>query len=489
MLSSISRLREFLNEAPHDYRASTNLFLDFEIEKVKKEMRLVERGRERGNRGEPPTGGNALDEVEQEIVRRIGEQHKEDTKTYHANLESYDSWFHRLGLEAASSKIKDETLAAIGDFKTEISQGRDELYDRRRDVLEGETSFAKFRNGHNLEDRPALYSTPPILQIGIIALLLLIEAGLNSSLLSVGHLGGIIGAIGQAIIFAVINVIFLAVPAAVAWRYAHHRNINVKLLALVSLVIVVTAMVIFNLIVAHYRDALGGELYEQAGIVAWDRFKADYFALELTLKEVPSISLLLVGISFSLCAAVGWAKMEDAYPGYSKLDRMRRKRNESYTYKKGDLLHNLQGIRIEAAEAMHEAQENLRKRHGEYFQALEGRKRLGEKFRAQLHYLAGAANELLQVYREANREARKTKPPKHFAKSWQLEPFHEDLKDGTVRGLDEAKLVRLIEETTEALDKAIAELHAAYEQAIQEYRHIEDMTEKELRYGAAGETA
>ena len=64
-------MREFLNEAPHDYRASTNPFLNFEIEKVKKEMRLVERGRERGNRGEPPTGSKPLDEVEQEIVRRI----------------------------------------------------------------------------------------------------------------------------------------------------------------------------------------------------------------------------------------------------------------------------------------------------------------------------------------------------------------------------------------------------------------------------------
>ena len=160
MLSSIRRLREFLNEAPHDYRASTNPFLDFEIEKVKKEMRLVERGRERGNRGEPPTGSKPLDEVEQEIVRRISEQHKEDTRTYHNNLESYDSWFHRLGLEAASSKIKDETLAAIGDFKTEISRGSDELYDRRRDVLEAETSFAKFRKAIALRIARRLFDPP-----------------------------------------------------------------------------------------------------------------------------------------------------------------------------------------------------------------------------------------------------------------------------------------------------------------------------------------
>ena len=110
---------------------------------------------------------------------------------------------------------------------------------------------------------------------------------------------------------------------------------------------------------------------------------------------------------------------------------------------------------------------------------------MGEKFRAQLHYLEDAANELLQAYREANRGARKTKPPKHFAGSWQLEPIHEDPNDGKVRGLDEPKLESLIEETTDALDKAITELHTAYEQAIQEYRQIEDMTEKELRDAAA----
>ncbi len=430
------RLREFLNEAPHDYRASTNPFLDFEIEKVKTEMRLVERGHERGNRGEPPAGSSAFDEVEGEIARRINEQYKEDTRTYHNNLESYDSWFHRLGLEAASSKIKDETLAAIGDFKTEISRGRDELYDRRRDVLEAETSFAKFRKGHNLEDRPALYSTPPILQIGIIALLLLIEAGLNSSLLSVGHLGGILGAIGEAIIIAGINVILLGLLAAVAWRYAHHRNVSVMLLALVGLAIVAAVMVIWNLLVAHYRDALGGGFFEKAGRVALKNFSTD----PLALYEVSSIMLLLVGISFSLCAAVYWAKMDDSYPGYGMLDRVRRKRNDSYSRKKGDLLDNLQDIRNEAVEAMHEARENLRKRHGEYFQALEGRQRLREKFRAQLHYLESAANELLQVYREANRGARKTKPPKHFVNSWQLEPFHQEPKDGKVRGPDEAKL-------------------------------------------------
>ena len=53
MLSSINRLREFLNEAPHDYRATTDPFLDFDIEKMKKALRLARGGQERGSRGYP----------------------------------------------------------------------------------------------------------------------------------------------------------------------------------------------------------------------------------------------------------------------------------------------------------------------------------------------------------------------------------------------------------------------------------------------------
>jgi hypothetical protein len=58
--------------------------------------------------------------------------------------------------------------------------------------------------------------------------------------------------------------------------------------------------------------------------------------------------------------------------------------------------------------------------HGEILQANTGRRSFSASFAAHVSHLESAANQLMSIYRDANRRARGTPPPAYFEQRWRL---------------------------------------------------------------------
>lgn len=480
MVDSIKKLQAYLRKFPHDFVPSTLEFMSFDLKKLKLDMDLTERGRKRGAVNIPPPKSTAFDEVEMEIIDRIQTQLKVDRQVYDSTMSAYGQRLYGLGLQEYVSEIKTLALGALAEFRLEVTKGRDALYDRRRDVVQFDVAFEDFKRTHAL-NRPASYPEHRWYHYGFVAVIFLVETGINGGLFAIGHLGGILGGVVEAILVSVINVFFLGMLIApAAWRLAHHWRFHARIAGMLGVVLFMVAALGFNLFVAHYRDAFEGITPGEAGHVALRTFTSS----PLELAEPSSWMLWALGVFFALLAAVDGVKLDDVYPGYGRRDRDRRERNLSYRRTKEALLDALGEVRDGAIAAMQQAMGELEKRRAEFLQAGEGRARFTARFREHLKYLEDAANNLLMTYRDANRSVRgKKAAPRHFGERWHI-GVGADTETPDVPPVNDTEIKTLIAETTSTLDDAIRRVHEAYNGAITQYERIEEMTSGEFRHGA-----
>jgi len=476
---SLKKLIDFLNRPPHIYETSTQTFLALNVEKLKNEMRLAERGRECGARGEPDQNSTAMDEVEQSIVTAIEAEAKKNAHIFDNNMLTYAERLHGLGLEGYRSDIQIPALGAITEFKAQVHQGRDQLYQLRRDVIEVEREFNLFKQKNRLE-KTAHYPESRILHWAIIAALLLVESVANGVLLAKGHEFGIVGGVGVAVLIAFVNVAILGIVlGAPLLRLAFHRHWALKTIGILGTAAYLAIAAGLNLAVAHYRDALAGPSPEQAEHLAIETLMTNPFGI----TELQSGLMLIVGFAFSVIAALDRLAMDDRYPGYGKVDRKRKLTVQDYVSEKEQLLGELAETREEYVELMRLAKEDLRKRRGEHFSILEGRARMQQTYQSHLHYLQDAANELLSVYRDANRAARDSAAaPPRFSESWKMAMPAEGEPD-TRHLMSREQIDAIVTETAQVLDQYIKDVHEAYSGAVTQYNRIDELTEQELARG------
>ena len=102
------------------------------------ELRLVDRGRERGLQNRPTTDAQTLDDIEHQIVERI-EAHKQAANSiYLDQVHTYDDRVSALSFEQYFTIIQQAAPEAVSEFGAEATVGRDELFGLRRRLNESE---------------------------------------------------------------------------------------------------------------------------------------------------------------------------------------------------------------------------------------------------------------------------------------------------------------------------------------------------------------
>jgi hypothetical protein len=143
--------------------------------------------------------------------------------------------------------------------------------------------------------------------LGVIAVLVVIEAFLNGQLLARGIETGILGGVTYAFIIAVLNVGVGYSAGRYLFRNVNHLRNHRKAEGFASILLWLAFAFLFNLLVAHYRAALGGSNPGDAERIGLTTFISTPFAI----KELSGWLLFLLGCSFSLIAAADGWKMDD----------------------------------------------------------------------------------------------------------------------------------------------------------------------------------
>ncbi|MQT11924.1 hypothetical protein [Segnochrobactrum spirostomi] len=467
--SVLPRLLAGLRKAPHDYRPSLQVFPDLEVERIAVELRLSERGAERGARDEPAMLQTQFDEVENRIVEKVQSEHKAAHGVLAEEMRAYTERLAVLDFEGRFALIRQAAPEAVSEFRAEAAQGRDELHRLRRQLKDLEDERADFRTRHKIRRtaRPAT-GGGLTLKVGILLVLFVFEVVVNGVFLSKGSELGLVGGAVEALTFAMLNVGVSFAIAAAGVRCLLHRNWFMKLIGLASLVFYVAFAIGLNLALSHYRE-ISGTFASDAGVEVVRRILAD----PLGLAEMKSWMFFAIGLLFSAIAFGDAFFIYDPYPGYGGIEKRLAAAHDVYIDAKADLIGRLREIRDDATEALEEADRDLSVRRAEYEAIVANRVRVVKLFAAHERQIERAANALLSTYREANVRARQAPAPTHFSHAVSLERIEIDVPQDTMR----EELRTQIAESQALLVRHVEAIHGEFEAAVATYRQIDDMIE------------
>ena len=465
------------HESAHNYIPSMMPFLELDIDKIKKDMRLSENGKLRGEKNEPQTESTIYDDMEHEIIMLIESEKKRSIQSYLDSLKTYADRLRSLDIEASISEISATAKEAIVDFKAQVHDGLDQLHQLRRQVVEIEKEKEIFIKIHEL-NRTASFPQSRILHIGIAFTLLSVESLINGNFLSLGSEFGLLGGVMDALAISALNVgVGMFVGIKIFPNLFHKNNVR-KLAGAIGVILFFGFALIFNIVVAHYRDALGGEFPQTAAKLAIKSFHDS----PLNISDFKSLMMLWAGLSFSLIAAADGFYMDDRYPGYGKMERRRSEILQDYTDQKSDLMEVLGNTKDNASEEMKKAETEIMFRRKEYYSILDARDRMEASFKSHIKYLEDCSNNLLSVYREANKAVRTVSAPNHFNEHFILKaPADTDIgypRDTTINDLEEK-----VKRSTNSLIRRIGNVLKEYERAVERYKQIEQLTLEDFRNG------
>lgn len=308
------------------------------------ERRLEKRKREPGG-ADPRVLHALLAQAAAAHDNRLATVFEQEHQAYAARLYRGDA----VGdLREARDRGLDAIRAATEDRRDEVVRARDEARRREDDLEEFRTVEGLRREPHYPPNRLKHVLTTVLVGLG--------EVGLNALLLGSGLAGGRIEGAGLAAGIAVANI-GSAFLAGLLGRYGNHRSAWKKSFGIAVAFGALLYAFFFNLLVAHYREAIGvSSSVAEAGRAAWTSFRGDY----LGIGDFDSWVIAIIGMACALFAAWKGYSMEDDYPGYSRRSRVRNETQDLFDDVRREALDALEETRADNAENIQSAVETHR---------------------------------------------------------------------------------------------------------------------------------
>jgi hypothetical protein len=157
--SALSKLIEAFKTPQHDYKPNTEIFGQFDAEKVAKELNLEKVGAEKGTKNQPSHDSQIPDEIESQIQERIEAAKSTANDAAENQILTYNERISNLDFEGHFSELRQAGPLAISDIQAQIQRGLNEMNTRRRKLLDVEKEFLHFRSHNGLEYRTAKLTT------------------------------------------------------------------------------------------------------------------------------------------------------------------------------------------------------------------------------------------------------------------------------------------------------------------------------------------
>jgi hypothetical protein len=483
-MSVFGRIRAVLRpEVDRTYAADNKPLMDFstvDAEKIRADLSLAKRGAERGSRNEPPSDAVGMDEVELEVINAVSSLRNEAFENYQKQQSVYDGRLARLDLRTIVPQVKTMLHDAEADFNAEVQKDTNYVFAKKSQVVEAEAAYTNYRRNHRIE-RLAEVEKNPVLAMGILLLIFITETAANSGFFSATHPGGILGAVFEAAGISIINLATGFLLGIIALRYVRLPSWLWRVSMTLLTLLLVGLAVVFNLFAAHYRDAFA--------LIPPDAEDFTLKASQAALKNLEVNQYVLVGFQSYLMVLVGLLVVVysaykglswlDAYPGYGAVYNRHLARLGEYLRLIDELVKNLQARKDQAFAELKEAITDIRRRDEEYGVVISERGRLTHRFNGYLDGLERNTEALLAGYREANRGARTSAPPKTFSQSWKSGWIREPVLGDA--GKDERRTA--VDELLAAIAQSQTKLLDAFNAALKEYEKLRDFSSKEQERG------
>ncbi|TCN34077.1 hypothetical protein [Sinorhizobium americanum] len=466
---ALTRLYDAVRDSNHDFKETTDIFPLVDTEKTAKTLDIVKKGAANGSENRPATAAKGHDEVEREIVDKMIDIRESCYKTVERQYATYASRLRGLDFEDCFSLIRQASSASLTEYRAGVAVSVDELFLKRQRLKDAGNDLADIKSEYGIKRAATLTTTAEnFARSAVLTVLFLFEAIANGLFLSKSDAGGILGGVIVAVVFALINVVGTAIIAQYWVKQFNRGGFAWKVVGILGIVAYGALALLINVVLADYRE-VAASTFGEAGRLVYEKVMTSPFGF----TDIETWGLFGVGIVFSLVAFIDVMSWGDPFPKYGRTYRRYVKAANAYVDQKMLEIDKLRAIRAEHDEKVNLVIRQLSKRRVDHGVILAARANLAADFVQFQSQLERTTNQLLNIYRDANRQARATGDPKYFSQAYALERRDPPAIAGEV--WKESDLAESIREAQARLEQQMADIASEFDQAVAQYKNLETM--------------
>lgn len=461
------------NGAKQEYR-------DLDCERWIGENGIREAGHENGKQEFPRSDADQPDEMYMKIldwVNKRGRACHADVSTYLVQQRHALEMETREGMAPIRHKVEGLRDQGIVELTDQGEKDRSALTQKEREARNAWASLAAFRAKANLE-RVAEYNERDTWYWWLVGIIV-IEAVANAMMLGDVHEYGRLGAMAVMLGVGAVNAGILGCVIGEGWRQTNSVGLLQKLGGWIVAALGVTGMIVWNLLVGHFRDSmlavvtkatLGasslGELLTDDTV---ERFLKD----PLGLEGMQSWVLAAIGAGCCALAATKWLKRDDVYPGYGTVHRAATEHNEEYMQEITQRREDLNLVYTGYVGNIRDERDQVQNKKGNHVLITGKARNIVRQFPMQLRQYQNNLDFILSAYRSENEKARKTPSPKFFSQKFTID--QDMLEPPAWEGVPESDY----DDDWDSFQEAENAVRKAYLDALAGYPTLEDLMEGE----------
>jgi hypothetical protein len=447
------------------YKPAPGEFLQFDQQRLVDKFKLREQGQERGKKEQPASDLIDLDVVEQNIVEAMRRQAVEDERRTLQQLEYYRDRLKTSNPAGLAQSMMMEANNAVAKFRGAMLSTRAVLMANWKALEERRWQLDEFKTANRLK-RPPHPPKDHWMMVSTLILCFVIEIGFNASVLSAGSDYGILGGVISAAFYTASSMIMAYILGFFCITGLLHAHPGRKAFSVFCGLGLLAGIGVINLLAAHYRVAITGGVGElDAAKLAASTMFHDW---SLFASDTQSILMIVFSMVVAFVSAAEGYFWQDPYPGYARVGKFLRAAETKWIRSIERTGDELDDIFSHYSRKIEELRTDLARRQAAIPLDLGARRRLVINFNTHLNHIQDVSNFLLENYREANCETRRTEKPSYFRNRWRLEtvrPMNEpdDREIGDGGNWDAVGSTLL---------SASGELNAAHEAAVKWIDHL-----------------
>ena len=356
----------------------------------------------------PAKSSKIMDANELTFIQQLTQAATIATMTLNGSLADIAKGITTIDVEAEKAELD----IAVNKIEVELKKGygtqAEELEGLKKETELRQEDVDKFKKENGLR-REAIYKDSKLVTFAMILAALVIETGLNSSLLADASDFGLFGGASQAAIISVINISLGLVAGLGAWPKTNHIDNIQSALGYFFLILSGAVVLVFNLLIGHYREVLI-ENPNDSGIAAVKQFTEGMFSLtEIESIFLVFIGLLVAGLSF-------WKGMtqNDRYPGYTQVTKLHEEAKDSLYNAKAMALDDLNTINQECEEGLNVLLKKVAFDYARCTTLVSTFDQQQKLYEAYIGDLTQTGEIAISRYRQVNRSTRDSDAPAYF---------------------------------------------------------------------------
>jgi hypothetical protein len=449
--------------------ARTGSFLS--AEQLDRDLRLSERGESDGRKERPGTDLTNMSEAEVAIVRRIEGALAQKSKELLGVGSTEEFRSLPEDLEALASEPQTILTQFRGRKARAQSAAQIELANAQADFERANSGYQLFRRRHALTHTEPRYDDIFWRKVFWLALLFIVEVSANGWVIGQASPGGLVQGWTTALLISILVVMTGTLIGAGPWRYLAYngddgQGSRHKLWAIPAIVFGLIALVFFALYVAHYRSALANTPLNAPvpDHILTSIARAPFAPFEQLQSVLLFVIAMLIGI-FAIVRGVTW---DDPYPGFGPVHRRMLEARERTEQLALSMANEVDAAKAAADSELAEILSKSQDAIGAARQALGKAQDNAADWDAVSASMLDLGRDAIDLYRDANRNARETPAPAYFDE----DPFEDISLESSANTI--AALESALSRSTANITQCKSQLAGVRAQLESEYHSFYD---------------